>query len=228
MVLFIFFLYHILSFLFTPLYKCIQYICVYKQKMMLTNQLSCRERERVSIPRLCGLIWERDWGNVCGSCKAKDGWSLVLISESLFNDLLKVPPLDPRYTTKQSYNWTRRVGVIPWSWYKGKYPTVARCHAMWIIVCSFKQRQCGSVAQIIFWTYYRTLERLPAAFSHRYHKCGSFPITWSEWPETAGFETYYKWSRERWCGSDVSKITLVNGKAAVKGEPTKKEGHATQ
>lgn len=49
MVLFIFFLYHILSFLFTPLYKCIQYICVYKQKMMLTNQLSCRERERESL-----------------------------------------------------------------------------------------------------------------------------------------------------------------------------------
>ena len=84
---------------------------------------------------------------------------------------------------------------------------------MWIVVGSFKRRQCVSMAQIIFWNYYRTLERLPAVFSHRFRECVKFLITWSEWPATASFETYYRWSWECWCGSEVCKITLVlNGK----------------
>lgn len=72
MVLFIFF--YTIFFLFC-LFVCLfvytsvqMYIFVYKQP------ISWGIWERVSIPRLCSLIWERDWGNVCGSCK--DGGSL--------------------------------------------------------------------------------------------------------------------------------------------------------
>lgn len=128
MVLFIFF-YTIFLFvcLFIPLYKRI---------FLFTSNQSVAESGRVSIPRLWGLIWERDWGNVCGSCK--DGgslWSWFLSGPSTTSWLESSALPDTRLnwtTTKRGESgWYRvlytKVSIQQWQ-------GVTQCELLWVVL----------------------------------------------------------------------------------------------
>ena len=132
MVLFIFF-YTI--FLFVCLFVCL-FIPLYKCIFSFTSNQSVAESGRVSIPRLCGLIWERDWGNVCGSCK--DGgslWSWFLSGPSTTSWLESSALPDTRLnwtTTKRGESgWYRvlytKVSIQQWQ-------GVTQCELLWVLL----------------------------------------------------------------------------------------------